>query len=130
MRFLAVAVSLGAAVVLAACGDAPPPDVAPNGDAAPVRVVPAESARITDAVRAVGVLAPRDELRLSFKVGGVIETMAVEAGDRVKAGQMLAVLKRTEVDAAVAQASDSVSVWKASTATVIRNTWNATRTMT
>ena len=108
MRFLAMGVSLGAAVVLTACGDAPPPVAATNADAAPVRVVPAESARITDAVRAVGVLAPRNELRLSFKVGGVIETMAVEAGDRVKAGQTLAVLKRTEVDAVVAQASEGV----------------------
>lgn len=106
MRFLAVALSLGAAAVLVACGEARPPAVAPASEAAPVRTEPAESAHVTDAVRAAGVLAPRDELRLSFKVGGVIETMAVEAGDRVQAGQVLAVLKRAEVDAAVAQATE------------------------
>jgi RND family efflux transporter MFP subunit len=106
MRSLALGLSLGAVVLLAACGDAPPPDATPKSAAAPVRAEPAESVRITDAVRAVGVLAPRNELRLSFKVGGVIETMAVEAGDRVQAGQTLAVLKRAEVDAAVAQASE------------------------
>jgi RND family efflux transporter MFP subunit len=106
MRFLRLAVSFGAAVALAACGDAPAPEVATASEAAPVRTAPAESVQVTEAVRAAGVLAPRDELRLSFKVGGVIETMAVEAGDRVKAGQTLAVLKRTEVDAAVAQATE------------------------
>jgi RND family efflux transporter MFP subunit len=108
MRALAIAASLAAAALLAACGDPTPPAAAPEPSAAPVRTAPAESARITDAVRAVGVLAPRDELRLSFKVGGVIETMAVEPGDRVQAGQTLAVLKRAEVDAVVAQAAEGV----------------------
>lgn len=108
MRFLALGASLGAALLLAACGDAPAPETAPKSEAAPVRTAPAESVQVTDAVRAVGVLAPRDELRLSFKMGGVIETMAVEPGDRVRAGQTLAVLKRTEVDAVVAQASEGV----------------------
>jgi RND family efflux transporter MFP subunit len=58
-------------------------------------------------VRAVGILGPRDELRLSFKTGGVVERVAVDVGDRVKAGQLLAVLKRAEVDAAVAQAAEA-----------------------
>jgi RND family efflux transporter MFP subunit len=100
--------SLGFALALAACGDAPAPAAAPGSAAAPVHTAPAEGARITEAIRAVGVLAPRDELRLAFKVGGVIDEMAVEAGDRVKAGQTLAVLKSTEVDAAVAQAREGV----------------------
>jgi len=37
-------------------------------------------------VRAVGLLVPKDEFRLSFKVGGVIDSVAVEAGDPVKRG--------------------------------------------
>lgn len=106
MRVLALGASIGAAVVLAACGEPPAPEAVPQAQAAPVRTAPAESVSITDEVRAVGILGPRNELRLSFKVGGVIENMAVEAGDRVVAGQTLAVLKRTEVDAAVAQATE------------------------
>jgi len=108
MRVHVAVATLFATLALAACGDAPGPDDESQSRAAPVRTAPAESAAITDAVRAVGILAPRDELRLSFKVGGVIETMAVEAGDKVRAGQTLAVLKRTEVEAAVAQASEGV----------------------
>jgi RND family efflux transporter MFP subunit len=106
MRFLALAASIGAAAVLAACGEAPAPEAGPQTQAAPVRTAPAEIMPVTDAVRAAGILMPRDEIRLSFKVGGVIESMAVEAGDRVRAGQTLAVLKRTEVDAVVAQAAE------------------------
>jgi RND family efflux transporter MFP subunit len=108
MKSLALAASLGTALLLAACGSDPAPETAAQSEATPVRAVVAESVRITDTVRAVGLLAPRDEMRLSFKVGGVIETMGVEAGDRVQAGETLAVLKRTEVDAAVAQASEGV----------------------
>jgi len=108
MRFPALAASIGAAVVLAACGEAPAPEAGPQAQAAPVRTAPAEIVRVTDAVRAAGILMPRDEMRLSFKVGGVLESMAVEAGDRVRAGQTLAVLKRTEVDAVVAQAAEGV----------------------
>lgn len=107
MRPPALAVILGATLWLAACGEDPAPPATPQ-DAAVVRTAPAESAPLTEAVRAIGVLAPRDELRLSFKVGGVIETVDVEAGDRVRAGQVLAVLKRAEVDAAVAQAAEGV----------------------
>jgi RND family efflux transporter MFP subunit len=59
-------------------------------------------------VRAVGVLAPRDEIRLAFKTGGVIDQITVEAGDRVRQGQLLAVLKRAEVDASVSQAAEAV----------------------
>jgi RND family efflux transporter MFP subunit len=108
MRFLALAAGIGAAVVLVACGESSPPAAAARPHAAPVRTAPAESAALTDEVRAVGLLVPRNELRLSFKVGGVIEDVAVDVGDRVRAGQTLAVLKRAEVDAAVAQAAEGV----------------------
>jgi RND family efflux transporter MFP subunit len=108
MRSLALGAGLGAVLLLAACGGDPAPEAATRSAATPVRTAAAESVRLTDTVRAVGVLAPRDELRLSFKVGGLIETMAVDAGDRVQAGQTLAVLKRVEVDAAVAQATEGV----------------------
>jgi len=109
MRALALAASIVAALVaLAGCGDADSPATAPQERAAPVRTAPAESAAFADEVRAVGLLVPRDELRLSFKVGGVIEEVAVDVGDRVTAGQVLAVLKRTEVAAAVAQAAEAV----------------------
>ena len=108
MRTIPVAATLAAIALLAACGRGAPPTPGVERDAAPVRAVPAERAAVDAAVRAVGMLAPRDEVRLSFKMGGVVERIAVDAGDRVRAGQVLAVLKGTEVDAAVAQAAEAV----------------------
>lgn len=106
MRMLACGAAVGAMLALAACGGESAPERDAPTPAAPVRTAPAESAALTHEVRTVGILAPRDELRLSFKVGGVIESLAVEPGDRVRAGDVLAVLKRTEVEAAVAQATE------------------------
>jgi RND family efflux transporter MFP subunit len=107
MRALVRGAALFAALALAACSHESAPADAPGEEPAPVRTAPAVSAAVTDEVRAVGLLTPRDELRLSFKVGGVIDAVMVDAGDRVKAGQVLAVLKRTEVEAAVAQATEA-----------------------
>jgi len=98
---------LSAAFLLLACAPRPPPAAGAAAAAAAVHVAPVESAPIAAQVRAVGVLGPRDEFRLGFKVGGMIDSIAVEAGDRVHRGQLLAVLKRGEVDASLAQASEA-----------------------
>jgi RND family efflux transporter MFP subunit len=71
-------------------------------------------AAVTDAVldntlRAVGLLTPKDEARLSFKVGGLVESIRVEEGQTVKAGQVLAVLKPTEINASLDQARQATA---------------------
>ena len=55
-------------------------------------------------MRAIGVVAAADEVRLAFKTGGMIRTINVEQGERVHRGQLLATLADDEVAAAVAQA--------------------------
>jgi RND family efflux transporter MFP subunit len=70
----------------------------------PVRVAAVAAAPLSDAVRAVGVLGPKDEARLAFKTGGVIEAIRVEEGAAVKAGQVLAYVRQTEVGASLEQA--------------------------
>lgn len=55
-------------------------------------------------IRAAGVFARRHEFVLSFKTGGLIETIAVRPGDVVQADQVLARLRLDEIDAQVAQA--------------------------
>jgi RND family efflux transporter MFP subunit len=107
MRLSVAVTTLAAIAMLAACGENSSPPAPAAEASAPVRTAPAENAAVAAGVRAVGILGPRDELRLSFKVGGVVERVAVDVGDRVKAGQLLAVLKRAEVDAAVAQAAEA-----------------------
>jgi len=86
---------------LAACADSEPvATAAPT----PVRVMPATSGPSTPPIDAVGQIATGDEMRLSFKVGGVIRRLSVQAGDRVKKGQLLAEIELAEVGAQVAQA--------------------------
>jgi RND family efflux transporter MFP subunit len=103
-----VRAALVAGALLTGCGEAPPQLDETTAQGVPVRAAPVESVAVSDSVRSVGVLAPRDEIRLSFKVGGVIDDIAVEAGDRVDGGQVLAVIKRAEVDASLLQANEAL----------------------
>ena len=93
------------AALLVAC-NAEKQDEAADAQPAAVRTVPVASVAVTAQTRAVGVLAPRDEIRLAFKVGGVVDSVRVESGDLVRKGQVLAELKRAEVDATVSQATE------------------------
>lgn len=95
------AAALALVVGVAGCGDVqetstPPPT--------PVRVVEVERSPLAAGIRAVGTVAPAEEVRLSFKTGGVVAAIDVAQGERVRAGQRLATVARDEVDAAVTQA--------------------------
>lgn len=93
-----VAIALG----LAACGN--DATVESGARRTPVRVTAVEQAPLEPVIRTVGTLEPAEEVRLSFKTGGVIASIAVEQGAPVRAGQALAALAQQEVAAAVAQA--------------------------
>lgn len=73
-----------------------------------VRVVPLHDSVVARPVTGAGALAPRDELPLSFKIGGVVTRVLVDAGDRVQAGQLLATLDPREIDAGVSKAASAV----------------------
>jgi RND family efflux transporter MFP subunit len=98
---------IGLAVALAACGKHTP-EQATTAPPASVRAATVTSASAAQQTRAVGTLAPRNELKLAFKVGGLIDAIQVDAGDVVRRGQPLAALKRTEVEASMAQAAEAV----------------------
>jgi RND family efflux transporter MFP subunit len=55
-----------------------------------------------------GLIASNTESRLSFKIGGIISRIYVKEGDHVSAGQPLATLDLTEIDAQVQQAAQNV----------------------
>jgi len=54
-----------------------------------------------------GLIASNSEARLSFKIGGIISRIYVKEGDHVVAGQLLATLDLTEIDAQVQQATQN-----------------------
>jgi RND family efflux transporter MFP subunit len=104
--FPAVCALLGAGLISACSRSSSATTAAP---VRPVRVAEARSAALDNTLRAVGLLAPKDETRLSFKVGGLVESIPVEEGRPVRAGQVLAVLKPAEINASLEQARQATA---------------------
>lgn len=72
--------------------------------AQPVRLAPVTHQSFSPPVHAVGLSSGKEEVRLSFKNGGTIESLRVEAGAHVRKGQLLATLNQVEIRAQVQQA--------------------------
>jgi RND family efflux transporter MFP subunit len=101
MRTLHLAAMLASAALLSACEtqiEAPAPTPTP------VRVAAAVEGPAAPSIQTNGVLANKDEIRLSFKVGGVIRNISVREGQRVRKGQRLAEIEQAEINAQVEQA--------------------------
>lgn len=69
-----------------------------------VRLAPVTVERIARPVTATGVLGPKEEVPLAFKVGGVIGHVLVDEGQTVRTGDTLAILDLSEIDAGVTRA--------------------------
>ena len=75
-----------------------------NGAAIPVEVISLKQGSFSSEITASGSFTTKDETLLSFKIGGVISKILVNEGDAVKAGQVLATLDLTEIQAGLTQA--------------------------
>ncbi len=101
---------LGSSAMLSACSSgADAQKAAAPESTVPVRVVSlaqqvAPSASI---INVTGTLAGKEEVALAFKIGGVISRVVVDAGQSVRAGQVLAELRPTEIAAQVATAQQA-----------------------
>ena len=69
-----------------------------------VSTISAKAGQYQKVVRASGRLGADEDIRLSFKTGGLIDRIFVSEGDRVKRGQQLASLDLEEIQAQVQQA--------------------------
>lgn len=104
-RFLAVAAIV---VVLAACGSRETPPDKPR----PVMVVrPAVAGAVGEAY--AGEIRAREESALSFRVGGHLVERRVDVGDRVRRGDLLAVLDPGDLQAQVAGAQAQLAAAQA-----------------
>src|SRR6185503_388688 len=97
-------------LVAAACSV---PD-APAAQNPPVRAVAVRVARVERGplarpVHAAGRIGYSAETRLAFKVGGVVARIAVDEGDHVVKGQVLARLDPREIDAHLSEAESARS---------------------
>ncbi len=91
------------AALVAGCGDRHRAST-PAGADVQVRTAPVGEEAVAEPIVASGLLAADEELPLSFKIGGVVSRVTVEEGRAVRAGDLLAVLESTEIDAGVAKA--------------------------
>lgn len=79
-----------------------------TANAVPVRTAPVVQESRALPIRTSGRLARKAEMSLSFKVGGFVETIRVDEGDRVRKGQVLARLDLDEINARVRRAEASL----------------------
>lgn len=87
----------------AACGAAGA-EQPPATQAVAVRMAAVADAQVAQPVAATGTLAGKEEIRLSFKIPGVVAQVLVNEGDAVRRGQPLASLDLAEIDAQVRRA--------------------------
>lgn len=100
----AIIISTLSVLVLTACGPATP-EATPAVEYRLVKTQTVQSGPAAGLIEVPGIGAFRDETRLSFKVGGVIESITVREGEQVRKGQRLAALNKQDVNAVVSQAS-------------------------
>lgn len=93
-------------VLAAACGGADAAPAAEETARIPVRVVSAVSQSTMPPIVLTGTLGAKEEIPLAFKIGGVVARVAVEAGQSVSEGQVLAELSLAEIDAQVSAARE------------------------
>ncbi|MBU4330524.1 MAG: efflux RND transporter periplasmic adaptor subunit [Acidobacteria bacterium] len=72
-----------------------------------VKTVRVEIRELSKPIHTYGRVASKKEIRLSFKIGGIIQTIAVEEGQTVKKGRILARLNLAEIRSQVEQARSS-----------------------
>lgn len=92
------------AALLTACGSKEPPAETTDSAATPVTVMQVRTAHTPATVNVPGLFTTDDETALSFLSGGIVRSVLVKEGEPVKAGQLLATLEPTNIDAQVQQA--------------------------
>lgn len=88
--------------VLAGCSQQG--DESPSADGTVVRAATSTTGPARPAIAASGLLGGKDEMRLSFKTGGIVARIHLPEGARARRGQVLAELELAEIGALAAQA--------------------------
>jgi HlyD family secretion protein len=130
-QLIGIASAVFLAASAAACGGAAAaPDKKETQAEAPapaVQVVNATSAVLESAIEISGNLAPQARVGIMPKLGGTLDRVLVDLGDRVNEGTIVATLDRREIDAQVDAAAAAVAVAKASLDAAEAAVTNATR---
>ena len=118
LRTLSTAVA--SAAVLAACTSEPASTAAsaaaPAEPPRPVRAIQVQAAESANRLVLPAEVRPRHEYRYGFRIGGKVAQRAVEVGQAVSAGQVLAVLDPADVTPAIAAQQAQVEAAQADAA--------------
>lgn len=96
---------LAMALTLAACGNKEKtPENILTGESVSVEVQNISRVSVTVPINTSGIFTTDDETYLSFKTGGILQSIFVKEGDEVRKGQLLATLDLSEIQAGVRQA--------------------------
>jgi len=72
-------------------------------EAIPVKIIFLSQAEVSGSVHSSGQFTTDDETMLSFKTGGIVDRIYVKEGDKIRKGQLLAILDLTEISSQVNQ---------------------------
>jgi multidrug efflux system membrane fusion protein len=106
MAFILICSNAGM-IMLGGCGDNKEDERV--SQAVKVKVTTVSREEVTMPVRTSGVLVSSAEMKLSFKTAGIIRNIYVKEGDDVTAGDVLAELDLSEIEAVLLQAE---SAWR------------------
>jgi RND family efflux transporter MFP subunit len=109
VRALALAVVAAALLALAACSNEPRTVSAAPEVVQGVQMLTVQPATVPDWLEAVGTLQAAQTTQLSSQMTGNLVEMRVKEGDRVRRGEVLAVLEDAQPQAAVRQATAAES---------------------
>jgi multidrug efflux system membrane fusion protein len=73
----------------------------------PVKIAPIIKKDLSFPIRTSGILSAPSEMKLSFKIGGIVKEIHVDEGDIVKKDQVLSKLDQSEIGAQVNQAKSA-----------------------
>ena len=96
-----------ALTALVACGEPASAPLPKSETAIPVRVAPITQHTQLPPITASGIVAHKESITLSFKVGGIIQSIPVDEGNTIQKGQIIAQLNPQEINARVTQAQSA-----------------------
>jgi RND family efflux transporter MFP subunit len=98
---LTISVVIFSILILPGCSS---PKKHSTDEVIPVKIVKLKKELVQKAVNVSGIFTTDDETYLSFKTGGIVKSIFVNEGDKVKKDQILATLELNEIQAQVSQA--------------------------
>ncbi len=108
MRNIALTITLSMTVIFFGCKkEYTKEETAIKRNYKNVTVQNLENLRNTQPVTATGTLLSKEEITLSFKIGGIVANLNVEEGNTIKQGQRLGSINLTEINAKVVGAKNA-----------------------